>query len=127
MFTWHYSNNTKIIELNVFKRIKYGSQHVQIFLYQSGSWNAVSGAATAALPGDPLAMHILCFCPQTTNSEPLRVHPAICGVTSPRGDSDIGSYLETVALPNQWKIRDVYCFCWIQKKLANLDNPVYLS
>lgn len=59
-----------------------------------------------------------------TNAETLGMGPVSCALNNPPGDSDVGSYLGTTALPNHVRIRDFCCFCWIAKKLANLANSV---
>lgn len=59
-----------------------------------------------------------------TNAETLGMGPASCALNNPPGDSEVGSYWGTTALPNRLTVRDFRCFCWTAKKLANLANSV---
>lgn len=101
MVTEHYANSIKIIGPNVFKTIEYNSWYLIIFLYHKGSQSVVPGPAMTELPGKLWELQTLGPCPRATNSETLRVALAICVLTSPPGDSDIGSCLGTTALPTK--------------------------
>lgn len=54
--------------------------------YDSSSQSMVPGPAVSALPGNLLETQILGSHPRPTESETLRVGPAICVLTSPPGN-----------------------------------------
>lgn len=66
------------------------------------AWELIGNANSRALP-------------RTNFPEILRTGPEIWVLTSSPVDSDIGSLWESIALPNQIRVRDFCCFCWIPK------------